>query len=310
MVRKSRRSIPERVASRVMFMADQLCCACHSRGDHIHHIDGNPENNDVDNLVLLCFTHHDEVTTKEGIRRRLTPGVLRRYRTQLYREVQHKRTLPTLERPSEKLFQLMLDAVTVREIQRLSYGVNWDNSHDVSELFCSMRICQEYSGIRARQEVLITLLDGSYHTKYRRTKNFRSLAKDICDIAYEVSPITNFRTKSTTKVTGGELGLISYALEIGAQVAYNGVLKVHDFVVANAGGELLWKILRFVRLNRLRKLKKDVLREFDNVIDAAKRSGDQRMVDLILLYRQHGLTGDHLYPILPDAIEEQILSHN
>src|SRR5437588_386445 len=117
---KRRKPIPPRIADDVMFMADLLCCVCERRGHHIHHIDEDPSNNDIDNLVLLCFEHHEEVTVQGGMTRKLTPKLLRRYRSELYRKVEAKRNLPKLDDSSsglaqldeDHLYQLMLDAVT------------------------------------------------------------------------------------------------------------------------------------------------------------------------------------------------------
>lgn len=39
---------------------------------HIHHIDGNPRNNEISNLVLLCPTCHSEVIELLSEKRRKT----------------------------------------------------------------------------------------------------------------------------------------------------------------------------------------------------------------------------------------------
>src|SRR5262245_57346736 len=124
---KSRKKIPTKIADEVMIKSDLLCCVCENRGDQIHHIDENPSNNNFDNLVFLCFSHHNEVTRKGGMSRQLSPNLLRNYRTILYRKVEAKRELPKIEEPAtngqldeERLFQLMLDAVSIREIQKIT----------------------------------------------------------------------------------------------------------------------------------------------------------------------------------------------
>jgi 5-methylcytosine-specific restriction endonuclease McrA len=59
-MRKKRKAIPGSVADEVMFKADLSCCVCEKRDDHIHHLDQDPSNNDIDNLALLCFEHHNQ----------------------------------------------------------------------------------------------------------------------------------------------------------------------------------------------------------------------------------------------------------
>src|SRR5256885_8088481 len=73
---KKRTAISAAIAEQVLFDADLSCCVCQERGNHVHHLDENPSNNELANLVLLCFLHHDEVTAKGGLSRRLTPNLL------------------------------------------------------------------------------------------------------------------------------------------------------------------------------------------------------------------------------------------
>ena len=141
-----RKNIPTKKADEVMFQSDLLCCVCESRGDHVHHLNNDPGNNDLDNLVLLCFKHHSEVTSRGGLSRRLSPELLRKYRTLLYRKVETKRKLPELEQSpkvnskmdEEHLFQLMLDAVTIREIQEISQGIDFDEDDKVLDAINNM----------------------------------------------------------------------------------------------------------------------------------------------------------------------------
>ena len=46
--------IPKALATEVMFAADSTCCVCRENGKtvQIHHIDGNPSNNTLENLVV------------------------------------------------------------------------------------------------------------------------------------------------------------------------------------------------------------------------------------------------------------------
>jgi hypothetical protein len=68
---------------------------------------------------------------KGGLARGLTSGLIRRYRTTLHRKVEARRTLPAIGAESagslpydeDGLFQLVLDAVSIREIQRVEIPV-------------------------------------------------------------------------------------------------------------------------------------------------------------------------------------------
>ena len=56
---KQRVKIPKATEDDLM-LKSKGNCYCGKRGDQIHHIDGDPSNNNFDNLVLLCFDHHDD----------------------------------------------------------------------------------------------------------------------------------------------------------------------------------------------------------------------------------------------------------
>jgi 5-methylcytosine-specific restriction endonuclease McrA len=71
---KARPPVPAEIVDRVLFDSDLLCCVCHRRGHHIHHVDGNPGNNELSNLVLLCFEHHHEATVRAASRGAFHPA--------------------------------------------------------------------------------------------------------------------------------------------------------------------------------------------------------------------------------------------
>jgi len=59
--RKERKPIPKEVKNKVYNLAADKCQICGKRGNlKIHHIDGNPSNNKITNLILLCGNHHDD----------------------------------------------------------------------------------------------------------------------------------------------------------------------------------------------------------------------------------------------------------
>jgi hypothetical protein len=65
---KTRPAIPAATVRALRLEAGYRCSVPHCGATsalEIHHIDGNPENNDVANLLLLCANHHARVTRKE-----------------------------------------------------------------------------------------------------------------------------------------------------------------------------------------------------------------------------------------------------
>jgi thymidylate synthase (FAD) len=52
---------PRQIARRML--KKSTCVLCEDNGQHVHHIDENPHNNEIDNLVRLCPKHHKHVHT-------------------------------------------------------------------------------------------------------------------------------------------------------------------------------------------------------------------------------------------------------
>lgn len=79
---KIRIQIPQDIAAKVLFHSDRTCCVCNIPGKsiQIHHIDGNPSNNIVDNLSVLCLECHNETMIKGGFGRKLDSNQVIIYR--------------------------------------------------------------------------------------------------------------------------------------------------------------------------------------------------------------------------------------
>ncbi len=83
----TREQIPEQLVQDVLLKSKRRCCLCFAEGitgprrGSITHIDSDPRNNEEDNLVFLCLSHHDLLESK---RRRPGPGEIRLLRSRLY----------------------------------------------------------------------------------------------------------------------------------------------------------------------------------------------------------------------------------
>lgn len=82
MAAKRRRRVPAAIADEVLFRSDHTCCICRVRGKdvQVHHIDGDPGNNRVANLAIVCLDCHSRVTGPRGLGKAHTPGEVRRYK--------------------------------------------------------------------------------------------------------------------------------------------------------------------------------------------------------------------------------------
>jgi hypothetical protein len=78
----SRDKIPHTISTALMVKNRHKCCVCNEKNKHvqIHHIDGNPNNNEIDNLAVLCLDCHSKVTGDEGLGRKYTEDEIKEYK--------------------------------------------------------------------------------------------------------------------------------------------------------------------------------------------------------------------------------------
>jgi len=74
---ENRFKIPQKIQDKILTSAQHRCCICGNSDVQLHHIDGNPNNNDIGNLAVLCPTHHAMV--HGNLTKRITPSQLRLY---------------------------------------------------------------------------------------------------------------------------------------------------------------------------------------------------------------------------------------
>lgn len=94
-----RRNVPQSVEAAVLVRAARRCCLCLGLDFkldltrvQVAHIDRNSANNDPDNLVALCLSHHDEYDSTSRQTKNLTPSEVRHYRTELDARLAEVRT--------------------------------------------------------------------------------------------------------------------------------------------------------------------------------------------------------------------------
>jgi hypothetical protein len=83
-LKRKRRKIPPEIETEVLTSCNYRCCVCFQLNEdleekegQIAHIDGNPSNNDRNNLVFLCHDHHSRYDSTSRQSKGLTEGVVR-----------------------------------------------------------------------------------------------------------------------------------------------------------------------------------------------------------------------------------------
>ena len=74
----SRKRLSASLQNRILIEFNHLCAVCGRPRPHIHHIDGDPSNNDDENLLPLCPNHH--LLDAHDPTQRIAPGQLALFR--------------------------------------------------------------------------------------------------------------------------------------------------------------------------------------------------------------------------------------
>lgn len=113
----SRPKVPVETQTRVITLSRRRCALCFGlEGDlsvkrgQIAHLDHNPSNNELDNVVFLCLPHHDEYDSPTSQSKGLQLKEVKIYRESLYEAVSqylepHVPARPAGEEPSALLTQ-------------------------------------------------------------------------------------------------------------------------------------------------------------------------------------------------------------
>ena len=85
--------VPRALAAEILVSSDRTCCVCRQPRNslQLHHIDGNPANNDPQNIAVLCVQCHDETQLTGGFGRRLDAQTVARYRDIWLADVEKRR---------------------------------------------------------------------------------------------------------------------------------------------------------------------------------------------------------------------------
>jgi hypothetical protein len=86
-----RKKLPEAVEARVLTLSKRRCAICfgissdmNEQRGQIAHLDGHPNNNDLDNLAFLCLDHHDKYDSTTSQSKNYKKQEIKIYRDQLY----------------------------------------------------------------------------------------------------------------------------------------------------------------------------------------------------------------------------------
>lgn len=93
----TRKAIPDPVQNAVLLKCRRRCCLCFwldgnddVKKGQLAHLDHDNSNPDEQNIVFLCYDHHEEYDGRTSTSKGLTEGEIRRWRDELHKEMEHR----------------------------------------------------------------------------------------------------------------------------------------------------------------------------------------------------------------------------
>jgi hypothetical protein len=301
---KVRIAIPKAVADQVIFDADMSCCVCRERGHHIHHIDEDPSNNDLNNLALLCFKHHDEVTATGGLARRLTPSLVAKYRDHWCREVKSRREREGVGKSLDDLyFRAAFDAQSCVEVRKLRPRIELAEWEHVPPLLDELAALVSPLATRARIEAIRCLSHLAIMTRHKMPV---PIAEAVGDLAEECLDLKCFflpGEEPPARISPLEEELFDYGLEIFGSLIHDGDKYLDNLLVVERGCQLFWKMMLHARCMRSELLQKAAEHRYE--WHAGHRSADA--LRLMELYKELAASGQTWLPELPADLDIKLL---
>jgi hypothetical protein len=109
------------------------------------------------------------------------------------------------------------------------------------------------------------------------------------------------------EMTPQRAALYELAIGVGRNVAYDAIRHLADLGILDAGGRVLWTVLRYAHLNSLPDLQDKALSEFSRLASEAERVGNDDAVQWLRFLQADAiaLLGDPL-PHLPKDVESRV----
>jgi hypothetical protein len=302
MVAKKRVKIPQGISDSIMFESDRTCCICQKSGlaVHTHHIDENPTNNSLENLVVLCLEDHAQVSTKQTMGKGISHSLLKKYKVEWCAVVRSRREA-LLVKPKASLGEVntYLEALACHEIRKATLNTDMKKWGDIE---CSLMLVAPYPeswmyGDAVRHEVLNFLKSVACATRHGMPN---IVATQVSHIAIVSLPIVSLVVKARHLPKKSQIQLFQTAIDIGFSMAHDGVKYLKNFKVTMAGLDLLNKTLRYAHLNNLSSIKKEALNNFEHFLEVASNTGDKKAIEWGVFERDDALAleGDSL-PRMP-----------
>lgn len=307
---KKRTTIPAHIERAVMVKSRTACCICFRRGHQIHHIDGDPSNNDLDNLILLCFDHHEQASSKQTLAKNLKQDALKELRDNWWAKVEADLT-PTFTIPitndisTNSLRMLISDVMTCLEIRKLRStftNSDWDSTN---EFVARLGAFQDFAGYEARKMVLIELEDIAAQCRYRMPATTAYVLASTARDHLPGFPAAEGRNELEREA---DSQLFEIGLQIVDALIYDGAVKLNNLGIVETGAELLWQITSRARAadNQKALVFAEGVYKHLGQLQARKFTSAWELTDT---FYRHAFVEAHRYPELPDHLLDAIANN-
>lgn len=302
---KNRKKIPENTEAEIVFLSSFKCCVCQDgqKGHHIHHIDSHPENNDIDNLALLCFEHHDEATKIQSLSKKLSPKAIKKFRDSWYQQIEksRKNIIKELDQPlignitQEDLVISSINANIIIELlkaKRTFFHANWKER---TNLISQFDVYEDYISTQTKYKILIFLQYIAVFTRAKMTDNAACAIYSLVDIL-------------CTNIPNNIVQFSNEAIIIADNIIYDAVIHLNDMAVASQGCKILKIIYQLAKKYNSQEVKDKVLSSHSSLKNGfLQRDSNYDLGIEVLELFENNLENFPIYPEIPRKLIRHIL---
>lgn len=273
-MKKHRPKISVDTQERLLHDSDHRCSKCYGP-DHdvqVHHIDGNPANNDDENLIVLCLNCHSEIERKGGLGKKYTAGELRKYRTSWEQEVARRR-IQTLEFDS---------TLAVFEIKKLSNRIQaipfaQSREEEAIELLRIMSNWCEFAPHNVRHEATSSVYSATYRVMHDKASS--EYVGALAAILSNCLPFFSLVLPQPKPINPIDLKLFQHVADTAYNLVNSACKYISDPFAAEESFHLLGDVLRLGILNDLPGIKEQLNAEFKECIRVARHPRHIQMLE-------------------------------
>jgi hypothetical protein len=295
--------LPVKTEAEVLFASNRLCCVCQKRGNHIHHIDFDPSNNNVSNLAFLCFDCHNDATITGGLSKKLTPETIKMYREHHYDTIKKSRMLKTnntmlKEVTKVDIVEAAKTALILIEIAKIKHEyINTTNWSFKKEILEKIYVYNDHIDPLISNEILNFLI---YCSETTRANMPDDIAFTIYCFTIDHFPISNYLKRENLKLGG-------LCCTIGFNLIYDAFFYLNDFNVAKSGLQIFKNVYaqsKKLKLDALIKEVDSLYAELYTIIPRLKeRHNTQKNAsELLTIFRNDLGNNSFQLPALPDYL--------